>query len=274
MARYGGSRHCASCARAVVDLSRVTEREATALLLVHGGSCCARIHAGEDGSAVFRSEQTPRASRRRSLAPLAAAALSTLACTTPDPTVAHSTNEAPRPSATVSASSTWAPHVEPPFVDRDEDGVADPIDKCPNEPGRISSDGCPATFIGLVNTDPVILEQVQFRKGSAALQPASSPLLDAVAQVVIEHPELEIVQVRGHAFQEQKGIGKRRAEAVFAYLVKKGVPKERLMVVDSGTELPIVSGSSPDAGRNRRVDFQIVKRAELPAPAQGSSKPI
>jgi OOP family OmpA-OmpF porin len=44
----------------------------------------------------------------------------------------------------------------------------------------------------------VILEQVQFKTGSAVILPASDDLLRQVAGVLAEHPEILSIEVQGH----------------------------------------------------------------------------
>ena len=51
---------------------------------------------------------------------------------------------------------------------------------------------------GVTDTEIVILEQVQFDTGRATIKPVSSALLDKVAKVLKDHPELLLVEVQGH----------------------------------------------------------------------------
>src|SRR5688572_27439886 len=143
MRRNGGSRHCGSCARSVFDLSRATETEALAVLMLHGGQLCARIAPDENGDAVWR-----RAARApNSAGALAGLALGAMACATPSP--AAPASPAPLATVPVAASASWQLHVEPPFVDSDDDGFGDAIDKCPQAPGVPSEGGCPVALTGV-----------------------------------------------------------------------------------------------------------------------------
>ncbi len=53
----GEGRHCASCEKTVVDLTRVTRRQAEQLVREKGGALCVRLAEDERGELVFRSER-------------------------------------------------------------------------------------------------------------------------------------------------------------------------------------------------------------------------
>ena len=53
-------------------------------------------------------------------------------------------------------------------------------------------------------------------------------------------------------------LSKQRAEAVYNYLISKGVDRDRLSYSFYGKTQPIVSNGSADGRRiNRRVEFEI-----------------
>ena len=111
-----------------------------------------------------------------------------------------------------------------------------------------------------------IKDKVQFEYGKAALLEVSFPLLDQVAQVMTDNPQLEVLQVEGHtdatggaAFNRK--LSQQRAESVRAYLIKKGIEAKRLVAKGFGPDKPIADNGT-DAGReqNRRVEFNILKQ--------------
>ena len=88
----------------------------------------------------------------------------------------------------------------PPDPDRDKDGIANDQDACPDAAGPANADpkknGCPAAAI--VGKQIVIVEQVKFATGSAAILPASNDILAAVAKVLDDHPEIAHIRIEGH----------------------------------------------------------------------------
>jgi outer membrane protein OmpA-like peptidoglycan-associated protein len=161
--------------------------------------------------------------------------------------------------------------------DTDGDGFRDHEDACPQEKGVDDPDpqkrGCPK-LVRVTDKEIVILEQVQFEFGKARILPASDPLLDSVAQVLKEHPEVLKVEVQGHT--DNKGakalnqkLSDDRAKAVRDALVKRGIAEGRLVSKGYGMDKPIADNKT-DEGRakNRRVQFIVLeKKPAEPKPA-------
>jgi outer membrane protein OmpA-like peptidoglycan-associated protein len=122
--------------------------------------------------------------------------------------------------------------------------------------------------IKITETGLDIPEKVFFETGSAVIDQRSFQLLDGIAQVLTDHPELLKVSVEGHTDSDgddkaNKTLSQERADAVVAYLVEKGVEAERLAAKGWGEEKPLGSNDT-DEGKaaNRRVEFLIVKKAK------------
>ncbi|NUP07929.1 MAG: OmpA family protein [Polyangiaceae bacterium] len=154
--------------------------------------------------------------------------------------------------------------------DTDGDGFRDDQDACPKEKGVDDPDpskrGCPK-LVRFTDKEIVILEQVQFDFGKATIKAVSNPLLDSVAQVLKEHPEVLKVEVQGHT--DNKGakalnqkLSEARAKSVMEALVKRGLDASRLESKGYGMDQPLEGTvkTQTDAQRekNRRVQF-IVK---------------
>ena len=156
-----------------------------------------------------------------------------------------------------------------PAKDTDGDGVFDHEDNCPTEKGAKENAGCPAEQkqLVIITVEQLkILDKVYFDTGKASIQKRSNALLDNIAQVLTVHPELGLIQIEGHTDsmgkpEQNKKLSQDRADAVKAYLVKKGVADNRLRAVGMGQEKPAQSNDTP-AGRefNRRVEFNIVSK--------------
>ena len=110
-------------------------------------------------------------------------------------------------------------------------------------------------------------EKVNFDTGKAKLVPASETLLDEVATVLTDHPEIQKLRVEGHT-DNQGGaasnlrLSNNRAKAVRDYLVKKGIDAKRLESKGFGQTKPIGDNKTPEGReQNRRVEMTILKRA-------------
>jgi outer membrane protein OmpA-like peptidoglycan-associated protein len=154
--------------------------------------------------------------------------------------------------------------------DTDGDSIRDDKDACPNEKGPADPDpeknGCP-TAVRVTAGEIVILQQVQFDTAKATIKAASDGLLTEVAEVLNQHPELTRIQVQGHTdnvgfAKFNKTLSHKRAEAVMAALVKRGVAESRLAAEGFGQEAPIADNKSADGRqKNRRVQFKILEKA-------------
>jgi len=178
--------------------------------------------------------------------------------------------------------------------DRDGDTVRDDKDACPDERGKPDPDpqknGCPVS-VRVTEQEIIILQQVQFDTARATIKAVSNPLLDEVAGVLKEHPEITRIEVQGHT--DIRGnraynvkLSQNRAEAVTKALVARGIEKERLESKGYGPDVP-VGDNKTEEGRqaNRRVQFVIREKkpkgsvtpgaqtAPTPAPAQGQAAP-
>lgn len=162
-----------------------------------------------------------------------------------------------------------------PDVDNDQDHLLDVCDACPNEPERHNGfddeDGCPDRAPVVVAELRIeIREDLAFGHGSAQLRANSSELLDRMAEVLNENPNVEQVRVEGHANPREprpRRLGERRAEAVREALVGRGVDAARLSTQSAGVERPIADNTTEEGrARNRRVDLHVERFAEPARP--------
>ena len=168
-----------------------------------------------------------------------------------------------------------------PWPDEDGDGVRDSEDRCPAQPGVEALQGCPRTVLKSVEVkgDSIaILQKIFFANGKATILEESFPVLDEVAIVLREYPDVLRVEIGGHtdskgSDRKNKDLSQRRADAVMLYLVEKGgIEPGRLVAVGYGEEEPLVQEvSADDRAKNRRVEFKILERA---APKQADEEVI
>lgn len=105
--------------------------------------------------------------------------------------------------------------------------------------------------------------RIEFETGSDRLRSDATPLLDAIAAALLSAPELA-VEVEGHT--DSRGdpasnrlLSQRRALAVKAYLVARGLDPGRIHSLGSGSTRPLVRARTTDANQiNRRIEFRIV----------------
>ena len=108
-----------------------------------------------------------------------------------------------------------------------------------------------------------LLEKVYFDTSKTTIKPGSFALLDEVAQVLNDNPQVKKVVIEGHtdntgAADLNTKLSQGRAEAVRAYLVKKGVAADRLEAKGFGPTRPIADNKTAKGREaNRRVDFVI-----------------
>jgi outer membrane protein OmpA-like peptidoglycan-associated protein len=133
-----------------------------------------------------------------------------------------------------------------------------------DEPTRVSVVLKPARAV--VRDDRVeILDKVFFEFDSATIKAESFRILDEVTAILLNHPEITLVEVQGHTDDQgtdeyNLGLSERRAAAVRDYLVTSGVEPGRLLAKGYGESEPLQPGTSEAAREaNRRVVFKILK---------------
>ncbi|MGM0597623.1 MAG: OmpA family protein [Myxococcota bacterium] len=111
-----------------------------------------------------------------------------------------------------------------------------------------------------------IKKRIHFKYAKAVLRSRSYETLDAVASILIEHPEVLKVRIEGHTDNHGSSsynlkLSRKRAQAVKKYLVKQGVEASRLEVKGYGKNRPRYANISARLRRkNRRVEFKILKQ--------------
>ena len=164
-----------------------------------------------------------------------------------------------------------------PDADGDQDGVPDAFDSCPGDVetqnGIQDGDGCPdEEGIAVTATHIVTDEHIRFVTDQKTLTAEGDELVRKVAAFLLVHPEYALIQVRGHADDTGEEdynlrLSAGRALTVRARLVALGVPDKRLFVGAFGEKLPVKRGSgAEDRAKNRRVEFEILRRAPRGAP--------
>lgn len=143
--------------------------------------------------------------------------------------------------------------------DTDGDGVADNVDLCQDtQPGiAVESTGC------AINA-AIRLEGVNFAYDSHVLTSGAHAILDRVAAILSQHPELTL-EVAGHTDAQgdaayNQWLSLQRAEAVRDYLVAKGVDPKNIGAVGYGGQRPVADNSTKEGLKlNRRVELRSLR---------------
>jgi OOP family OmpA-OmpF porin len=105
----------------------------------------------------------------------------------------------------------------------------------------------------------VVLRSVQFAFDSSALTRESSPVLDEVAKLINQSS----VEISGHTCsvgteEYNQRLSERRAAAVKAYLVQKGIPASKITARGYGESQPKFDNSTEEGRRlNRRAEIDF-----------------
>ena len=94
----------------------------------------------------------------------------------------------------------------------------------------------------------VELKGVNFKAGSAELEPASIEILDAAVAGIKKNPQARI-EIQGHTSSEgddqfNQTLSEQRAYTVFLYMVDKGIDRGRLSASGYGSSQPKASNST------------------------------
>jgi outer membrane protein OmpA-like peptidoglycan-associated protein len=125
-------------------------------------------------------------------------------------------------------------------------------------------------------------ERVFFELDSDVIKGESFSLLDEVADLLNDHPEVRRIEVQGHTDDQgddeyNMDLSQRRAESVRQYLIEQGGVKEgRLVAKGYGESTPLQPNTSEEArAGNRRVEFVMKERQPQrpPAPAERPPRP-
>lgn len=111
-----------------------------------------------------------------------------------------------------------------------------------------------------------IRERIFFASDKADILRPSFSILDHLAKVILDHPELPPIVVEGHTDDRgltvhNRKLSQARAQAVCAYLIDKGVAPGRVLPKGFGPDKPIDDNKTARGrSNNRRVEF--ILRAE------------
>jgi len=155
-----------------------------------------------------------------------------------------------------------------PWGDADNDGVADNVDNCPDAAGPASNKGCPeemmpAELVDFINSDKA---RILFSASNANIRNVYTSNLDELISLLGQYPEATIT-IEGHASSDgseayNQTLSEKRANAVKAFLVGKGIDASRLQTVGYGENRPVDTNDTAKGRKNNRR-AQIERSAEI-----------
>ncbi len=109
----------------------------------------------------------------------------------------------------------------------------------------------------------IVLRGVNFDFDKSDIREDSRPILDEAVSLLADHRDVLVI-VGGHTDARgteayNQALSVRRAEAVFRYLVNRGIAPERLRTEGFGESKPVADNDT-DSGRarNRRVELRVM----------------
>ena len=107
---------------------------------------------------------------------------------------------------------------------------------------------------------------VHFDAGKIIIKQASYPVIDDIIDTMRKNPEIIHVRIEGHTDHlEKRGnkallqLSKKRARAVFNYMVQQGIEAQRLEIIGYGDSRPLTDNATiAGRARNRRVEFNAL----------------
>src|SRR3989304_6027747 len=111
---------------------------------------------------------------------------------------------------------------------------------------------------------PIVLEGITFETNKSDITPESEKVLMGALKTLQTHSDIE-VEISGHtdnvgSNSSNQKLSQRRADAVKAWLVAKGISAGRITAVGYGEESPRVANDTPENKRlNRRIEFKRIK---------------
>ena len=155
-----------------------------------------------------------------------------------------------------------------------------PADQAPDvmEAGVAApADAAPPKIVVVTMGELPILQHVFFAKSKAALVKENMPMVDEIAAIMKASPQIERVEVGGHASLDEHGaqsLSEKRANAVIEKIVAAGIDPKRLVAKGYAATQPL-DDNKTDEGRakNRRVEFRVLENGDAASCALDAGAP-
>lgn len=155
----------------------------------------------------------------------------------------------------------------PELKDSDGDGLYDFEDLCPVEKGPKENRGCPVPKneepqnVTIIRYISELAANVYFDTGKWTIKSQSIEVLDQIASYMNQVPDIKFT-IEGHtddraADRYNLFLSEKRADAVYKYLLRKGIDRDRLSFKGYGEMRPKFSNATAEGRQlNRRVEIK------------------
>ena len=146
--------------------------------------------------------------------------------------------------------------------DFDKDGTPDEYDLCPHLYGEPELQGCPEITQFEKNIIYKALVDLKFGLDKAVINYSSYPTLTDITLLLLKNPNM-FLHITGYTSSEgtseyNLGLSARRAKAVQNFFMGRGVKKSRLILDYLGEDYPLNSNENElQKAQNRRVEFSL-----------------
>lgn len=111
--------------------------------------------------------------------------------------------------------------------------------------------------------ETISFDDIQFHPGTPTPLPSSIPIMEALANLLVEYGNLEI-EIQGHiccVSVDVYDISTKRALTVYNFLIESGIDQSRLKYKGYGRSRPKTQERTPEETQmNRRVEIKILKK--------------
>jgi type IX secretion system PorP/SprF family membrane protein len=146
--------------------------------------------------------------------------------------------------------------------DFDKDGIPDKYDLCPHLFGNSTLQGCPELTSNESDILSMALKDLRFNIDKSVIEYESFGSMTNLVLLMHKNPKMILV-IEGHASSEGSSLynlnlSAQRSKAVQQFFIERGIAKERLSIDFYGEEAPLNSNrTEQERAENRRVHFEI-----------------
>lgn len=152
--------------------------------------------------------------------------------------------------------------------DRDNDGIPDATDLCPDTPGVAELDGCPKVTDSEIDKFQKSIsgyaKRIKFEFADTKFTKESYAALDSIVSILKKNRQIKI-SIKGHTDNTgsetfNMTLSRERADEVRKYMSEKGVGYSRIHSLGFGGANPLFDNlTKVGREKNRRIEIQIVK---------------
>lgn len=147
--------------------------------------------------------------------------------------------------------------------DSDGDTVPDHKDNCPSTTGSPKNNGCPIISKNVLKVFDEALEGIVFESSKDVIKPSSYEVLDKIVGIMSQNKDFQL-KISGHTDSQGNDrqnltLSDKRAQATKQYLIDNGISVDRLESIGYGETKPMADNTTAEGrATNRRVEFEVI----------------